>query len=188
MSTQHTFKTRLWEWNPTLHGIFVSFLRSVVDAEATWYSLKPLGNKTPYIGDILGFSSENTFAYFNILGLCTQDKTNGNYSMRKQGLQDFYDKNMVQDCTQFTWFRNNESWILVGMKNNNNEILVPSLGLPPPRIPSLRRQGKFLDGLQKDLVTARQEGKDFAAVTPIKASSTGVFNSKSLEMPKNDPW
>jgi hypothetical protein len=57
-------KTDIWEGNPTVVGVFASFLRSVADADATWYSLKPLEEGTPYIGDILGLSSKNTFAYY----------------------------------------------------------------------------------------------------------------------------
>jgi hypothetical protein len=166
-------KSDIWERNPTVTGIFVSFLRSVADAEATWYSLKPLGNETPYIGDILGLSSNNTFAYLKILGLCGE--RNGVYFIMKENLQSFCLGNMIQDFTQFNKFRNEESWIRIGTTDLQG-IPVPALGVPAPRIPLLRkRQGKFLEGLRKALLPAGKEAKP--GLSTIISSTINISKS-----------
>jgi hypothetical protein len=145
-------EAEIWEGNPTLSGIFVSFLCAVSDSEATWYSLKPM-HDTPYIGDILGLSSDNTFSYLAILGLCHQ-RNDGSYAMKKDGLQSFYHRHFLQDVTQFAQFRNNESWIRIGTAGLDG-IPPPAHGVPAPRMPLLRRrQGLFLDGLQRALLAA----------------------------------
>eukprot|EP00429_Kryptoperidinium_foliaceum_P043506 CAMPEP_0176121362 /NCGR_PEP_ID=MMETSP0120_2-20121206/61083_1 /TAXON_ID=160619 /ORGANISM="Kryptoperidinium foliaceum, Strain CCMP 1326" /LENGTH=68 /DNA_ID=CAMNT_0017455899 /DNA_START=115 /DNA_END=317 /DNA_ORIENTATION=- len=65
--------------------VFVRFAKSFSGIDAAWYSLKPLGMNTPYIGDLMGLSSDDTFAFLNIIGLGSWDK-NGKFLIKRNEL------------------------------------------------------------------------------------------------------
>jgi hypothetical protein len=157
--------------NLTVEGVFNTFLRECVDARAWYYSVKPLPGK-PYLGDILGLDSHNTFEFLACLGLFPKDKTNGTRALAIKKLESYPHEHMLTDYCLVTKFNRYDYYIRIGMKDHK-DVPAPDDRAPVPHIPKLRsHQAQFLRQALQAVLIASASKADF--FTPTKSKSRAI--------------
>lgn len=93
------------ERNLTVQGVFNTFVRQISNAEACFYSMKPLvGRNILYIGDLLDLNSHNTNNFFACLGIFLQQK-NGTWTLSVKNLETYAVQHMLTDFMLVTKFK-----------------------------------------------------------------------------------
>jgi hypothetical protein len=155
----------------SIQEIFAEFVVGVKESEAQWYSIKPLHNDIPSLGDLLEVSPENLLSLFVQAGFGKlgrgQDKTNS-FSFLASKFECFRSAFTIQDSCEATHRKvrglKTKQWFVRLGTHYVGNLRDPGTKGRAPRVQNIRaKRGDFQDAVSK-LPRQRQaeveEGKE----------------------------